>query len=81
MTLFSGADQIDLYHFGRGHTEGDVVVHLPDDGVIITGDLLTDGLPYMGDGYVNEWIETLEHVKSLDFDWIVPGHGAPYQNR
>ena len=81
MTLFRGDREIRFLFFGRGHTEGDVVVHLPDDGVIITGDLLTDGLPYMGDGYVNEWIETLEHVKSLDFDWIVPGHGAPYQNR
>ena len=35
----------------------------------------------MGDGYVPEWIETLEHVKALDFEWVIPGHGAPYQDR
>ncbi len=81
MSLFRSGREIRILFFGRGHTEGDVIVHLPDDGVIITGDLLPEGLPYMGDGYVPEWIETLEHVKALDFEWIIPGHGAPYQDR
>ena len=29
------------------------------------------------DGYLAEWVETLEHVKALDFDWVLPGHGRP----
>ena len=81
LTLHRGDREIRFLFFGRGHTEGDVVVHLPDDGVLITGDLLTAGIPYMGDGFVEEWIETLEHLKSLDFEWIIPGHGPPYQDR
>ncbi|MDX1578098.1 MAG: MBL fold metallo-hydrolase [Gemmatimonadota bacterium] len=81
LTLYRGGREIRFLFFGRGHTEGDVVVHLPDDGVLVTGDLLTAGLPYMGDGFVNEWIDTLEHLKSLDFDWIIPGHGDPYADR
>ena len=81
LTLHRGGREIRFLFFGRGHTEGDVVVHLPDDGVVITGDLLTAGIPYMGDGFVDEWIETLEQLKSLDFDWIIPGHGPPYQDR
>lgn len=80
LTLHRGNREIQFLFFGRGHTEGDVVVFLPDDGVVITGDLLTAGLPYMGDGYVNEWVETLEHLKTLDFEWVIPGHGAPYND-
>lgn len=81
LTLYRGEREIRFLFFGRGHTEGDVVVHLPDDGVLITGDLITAGVPYMGDAYVDEWIETLEHLKDLDFEWIVPGHGEAYRGR
>lgn len=80
LTLFRGEREIRFLFFGRGHTEGDVVVHLPRERVLITGDLVTGGIPYMGDGFVDEWIETLEHLKSLDFEWIVPGHGMPFRD-
>ncbi len=81
MTLFRGDREIRILFFGRGHTGGDVVVHLPQERVIVTGDLLLPGLPYMGDGYLAEWVETLEHVKALDFDWVLPGHGDPFQDK
>ena len=81
MTLFRGDREIRLLFFGRGHTGGDVVVHLPGERVIVTGDLLVPGLPYMGDGFLDEWDDTLEHLKSLDFDWVLPGHGNPFQDR
>ena len=81
MTLFRGDREIRLLFFGRGHTGGDVVVHLPRERVIITGDLLLPGLPYMGDGYLDEWDDTLEHLKSLEFDWVLPGHGNPFQDK
>ena len=35
----------------------------------------------MGDGYVDEWIQSLEALKALDFTTIIPGHGAPYSDR
>ncbi len=88
MTLFRGDREIRLLFFGRGHTGGDVVVHLPNERVIITGDLLVPGLPYMGDGYLDD---TLEHLKSLETGSSraytlgrhpgrqpVPGQGADY---
>ncbi len=81
LTLWRGDREIRFLFFGRGHTEGDVVVFLPRERVLISGDLITEGIPYMGDGFVDEWIDTLEHLKSLDFDWIVPGHGMPYRDR
>ncbi len=79
LTLFKGGREIRLLYFGRGHTSGDVVVYLPGERVLITGDLLTAGLSYMGDAFVPDWIETLERLKALQFDAVLPGHGAPIQ--
>lgn len=81
MTLFRGGREIRILFLGRGHTGGDVVVYLPSDRVVITGDLITGGIPYLGDGYALEWAETLLALKALDFETIVPGHGPAFQDR
>ena len=80
LTLHRGGREIRLHYFGRGHTGGDVVVYLPGEKVLVSGDLITAGLPYMGDGFIPEWIETLEAMKALDFDVILPGHGAAFED-
>ncbi len=66
---------IVLLFLGRGHTAGDVVVYLPQQKVVATGDLLHGWMPWMGDGYPPEWVATLDQVGKLDFDWIIGGHG------
>ncbi len=81
LTLYRGDREIRLEFFGRGHTGGDVVVYLPQERVLITGDLLSAGLPYMGDGYIPDWIETLERLKDLEFDVVLPGHGQAFRER
>ncbi|MCP4724640.1 MAG: MBL fold metallo-hydrolase [bacterium] len=81
MTLYRGEREIRILYFGRGHTEGNVVVHLPRENILITGDLIFESLSYMGNGFFAEWPETLERLKSLEFDWILPGHGTPFQDR
>jgi len=81
MTLHRGGRRIRILFPGRAHTGGDLVVHLPDDRVLITGDMLSTGVPFMGDGYVRDWPATLEGLKALEFDWIVPGHGPAFQDR
>ena len=81
MTLFRGGREIQLLYFGRGHTGGDVVVYLPREKVVATGDLMTAGLSYMGDGYLEEWADTLEELKGLDFEWVLPGHGQAFRER
>jgi len=81
MTLYRGDREIRILFLGRGHTGGDVVVHLPEERVIISGDLFYSGVPYMGDAFLPDWIETLERLKSLEFDWIIGGHRAPFQDR
>lgn len=66
---------------GRGHTAGDVVVYLPKERVIATGDLIYENPSYSGDAYILEWIETLEKIKALDFDTMLPGHGSPLSGK
>jgi len=81
MTLVRGGREIRIVFLGRGHTGGDVVVHLPKERVLITGDLVGSGLPYLGDGYIDEWATTLERLPSLEWEVMLPGHGAPVRDR
>jgi glyoxylase-like metal-dependent hydrolase (beta-lactamase superfamily II) len=67
---------IDLLFLGRGHTSGDVVVYLPKQKVVATGDLLHGWMPFMGDSFPPEWVATLDALDKLDFDTIVGGHGS-----
>ena len=85
MTLFQvvpeGSREIQLLHFGRAHTGGDVVIYLPQEKVVFTGDMMLPGLAYMGDGHVDEWPDALEGLKGLDFDTWLPGHGPVMRSK
>ena len=80
MTLHRGGHEIQLLFLGLGHTGGDVVTFLPEQKVLITGDLVPFGLPFMGDGYP-EWGETIRRFAELDFDLVLPGHGPPFEDK
>jgi glyoxylase-like metal-dependent hydrolase (beta-lactamase superfamily II) len=77
LTLHRGARRIDILHLGRGHTSGDIVVHLPNEGIVIAGDLVIHPVPYVGNpqSHPGEWGETLEKLLALKHTIIVPGHG------
>jgi glyoxylase-like metal-dependent hydrolase (beta-lactamase superfamily II) len=81
MTLFRGDREIQIRYLGRGHTAGDVVVYLPREKAVITGDLLTSGTSNMSDSYPAEWAATLEALKQLDFDTVIPGHGEAFTDK
>jgi glyoxylase-like metal-dependent hydrolase (beta-lactamase superfamily II) len=77
MKLYQRDREIHLLHLGRAHTEGDVFVYLPKEKVVITGDALIGWTPYMGDGYPEDWVTTLDRLAQLDFTHIIMGHGDP----
>lgn len=81
MTLHRGSREIRLLFLGRGHTAGDVVVYLPKERIVATGDLLVEGTSYMGDAFFTEWIQTIEALKQLDFDTVLPGHGRAFTGK
>jgi cyclase len=72
---------IHIYYLGKGHTRGDVVVYLPKEKVVVSGDLLTNGIPFARDSYPVEWVSTLEGVQKLDWAQAIPGHGPVHQGK
>jgi cyclase len=81
MTLHLGAREVRLLFLGRGHTAGDVVVYLPKERIVATGDLLVNGTSYMGDAFFTEWINTIEALKGVDFETVLPGHGRSFTGK
>ena len=83
MRLYHGEFVLDLYWLGRGHTDGDVVIHLPEQNTIFMGDLFATYDPavhlihYAAGGSLREWSRTLERALALPFDTVIPGHGGP----
>jgi len=77
MTLQRGNRTIEIRYFGRGHTSGDLVVFLPKERVVITGDLVVWPVPYVGSpqSHPADWSSTLEQIVALHPKLIVPGHG------
>lgn len=80
MRVYFGGRAMDLYWLGRGHTDGDLVIHIPAEGLLLSGDLYAGSEPslrlidYNGGGSLMEWSATLERVLELDFDRVIPGH-------
>jgi cyclase len=71
-----GGRAVHLIHLGPAHTAGDVVVHLPDAGVVFAGDLLFVGVtPVIWHGPVANWVTALDRLLALDAEVYVPGHG------
>ena len=81
LTLVRGERDIQIVFCGRAHTGGDVVVYLPKERIVFTGDMMLGGPSWLGDGHVDEWPQTLENLKALDFDLILPGHGPSFTDR
>jgi cyclase len=85
-SLGSGADQIDLYYFGRGHTDGDTFVVFRNARTVQTGDMFArKGLPFLdvpnGNGSALEFGETLKKAVAgiPNIDKVIPGHNdVPY---
>jgi glyoxylase-like metal-dependent hydrolase (beta-lactamase superfamily II) len=81
MTLYRGSREIQIRYLGHGHTAGDVVVFLPREKVVMTGDFLTAGLSNMSDSFPDEWVTSLDELKRLDFDTVLPGHGEAFTDK
>lgn len=77
MTVYLGNRRVDLMHLGRAHTAGDIVIHVPDENVMFTGDIVEDhSACYCGDGHFAEWGSTLDAIKAYEVNSIAPGRGG-----
>jgi glyoxylase-like metal-dependent hydrolase (beta-lactamase superfamily II) len=78
LSLRLAGKEVRARHFGRGHTDGDVIIQFPAHRLIHTGDMFVAGAPfidYSSGGSGVSWTETLNRVLALDFDRVIPGHG------
>jgi glyoxylase-like metal-dependent hydrolase (beta-lactamase superfamily II) len=72
---------VEISFFGRANTDGDALVWLPRQRVLVTGDAVVHPIPYASACYPREWCEVLQRVKTIDFAYLVPGHGAVQTDR
>jgi cyclase len=76
LTINLGSREVQIKHPGRGNTAGDAIVYLPQEKILIAGDLIVHPVPYMFGGYPSEFVKTLQNLSRMDFQTIVPGHGT-----
>jgi glyoxylase-like metal-dependent hydrolase (beta-lactamase superfamily II) len=76
LELDVGGRPVELIEVGPAHTRGDTIVHVPDAGVVFTGDILfIGGAPIVWAGPISNWIAACDLMASMDVDVVVPGHG------
>ncbi|MFT5444302.1 MAG: cyclase [Myxococcota bacterium] len=78
-TIQIGGKTVTLSFLGRGHTDGDLVVHFVDDRVVHLGDLFFNKryprIDIAGGGSAQEWAATLDRALEIEFERVIPGHG------
>jgi len=75
LTLYLGGKEIQFLHLGHAHTAGDVMMWLPQDQIVATGDIVTGPIPLMPSPYTRDYVHVLAQIKTLGFKTLVPGHG------
>ncbi len=73
--LQRGNRTIEFLYFGRGNTDGDAIMWLPQEKIVVTGDLVVRATPFGFGSYPQEWAGALRAVQALEYDALVPGHG------
>ena len=81
MTLWLGRREVQIIHIGRSHSAGDTVVWLPRERVMFAGDTVEFGAtPYCGDAHFADWPATLDAIRALKPEKLVPGRGRSLVN-
>ncbi|HSA57238.1 MAG TPA: MBL fold metallo-hydrolase [Gemmatimonadaceae bacterium] len=75
LVLHRGDRRIIVKYLGRGNTAGDLVVHLPKERIVATGDLVVHPIPFSFFSHLGDWPNTLRALKGIDAGTIMPGHG------
>lgn len=76
LTLEVGDKEVLLKTVGPAHTRGDVLVHVPKDRTVFTGDILfVEGHPVLWAGPIGNWVAACDQILAWDVETVVPGHG------
>lgn len=72
---------VEAIFLGRANTDGDAVVWLPRQRILIAGDIVVEPIPFLFNMYPSDQIAALERLKTYDFQALVPGHGSVQRDR
>ncbi|MDT8440865.1 MAG: MBL fold metallo-hydrolase [Desulfuromonadales bacterium] len=76
LTLRPGGSTVILTNVGKGHTDGDLIVYIPEADVVFASDLLyVDSVGYMASGHMTDWLLALDFIEQLGAEQVVPGYG------
>jgi glyoxylase-like metal-dependent hydrolase (beta-lactamase superfamily II) len=76
LDLDVGGRVVELIEVGPAHTQGDTIAHVPDAGVVYTGDILfIGGTPIVWAGPLSNWVAACDLMLGMDVEHVVPGHG------
>ena len=78
MVIELGGTAVELSHVGRNHSDNSIVMRFPTERILFAVDFIpvkSVGFRDWPDAYIEDWIESLRRVESMDFDVLVPGHG------
>ena len=75
LSLFTGGREIRVLSLGTGNTPGDLVMWLPQEKILASGDIVVWPVPYGHGGHPKEWAQTVKKLAAMDFDLLIPGHG------
>jgi len=76
--FYQGEREVRMLELGVGHSESDVVVHLPGEKIVFCGDVFMNGVtPLPGEGHVTQTIANYKAIEALEADIYVAGHGVP----
>ena len=68
--------KLQLISQGPGHTPSDIILYLPDDKIVFSGDLVfNQNHPYLAQGEIEPWKQWLDNMNALDIQKVIPGHG------
>jgi len=81
ITLRLGKRDVELQHWGRANTAGDIVAWVPDAKVLAAGDLVVHPFPFATQSYISEWAAVLKRLEATPFEAMVPGHGPVMRDR
>lgn len=80
LTVDLGNRKVEIWNPGRGHTAGDTIAWLPEERILYSGDLVEFGAtPYTGDAHLKDWPQTLQALRELKPNKLVPGRGDALQ--
>lgn len=76
MSVDLGGQRVELIHVAPSHSDGSILVYLPDKKILFAGDVLFTGYhAFVGEADIDGWLRTLDYILDMDVALIVPGHG------